>query len=85
MNETEFNSLILNAKRIQIKVKTQMPKTKLDFAKSTSECLIIELNAAPENNKANIELIKFFKKEFKKNVRIVMGFTAREKVVEIID
>ncbi len=36
------------------------------------------------DNKANIALIKFFKKEFKLNIRIKSGLTSREKIVEIV-
>jgi len=45
----------------------------------------INIKAKPEDNKANIELIKFLSKSLKKKVRIVSGFKSREKVVEITD
>lgn len=37
----------------------------------------------PENNKANLELVKLLKKYFKKDVKIKSGFTSRNKVIEI--
>ena len=37
-----------------------------------------------EDNKANIALIKFFRKEFKLNVKIKSGLTSREKTIEIL-
>ena len=43
--------------------------------------LKLYLKSAPEKNKANLELIKFFKKEFKLSVRIKSGESSREKVL----
>jgi hypothetical protein len=45
---------------------------------------VVNLKSAPENNKANIELIKFLEKHFNKKVVIKAGFNSRKKVVEII-
>jgi uncharacterized protein (TIGR00251 family) len=44
---------------------------------------IVHLKSAPENNKANIELLKMLKKYFGKEVEIKSGFTSRKKLVEI--
>jgi len=46
--------------------------------------LRLYLKSFPERGKANSELIKFFKKEYKLSVRIKAGVTSREKVLEII-
>ena len=46
--------------------------------------LRLYLKSAPEKGKANAELIKFFKKEYRLSVRIKSGETSREKVLEII-
>lgn len=46
--------------------------------------LKIYLTSIPEKDKANMELIKFFKKEFNLKVRIKSGMKSREKVLEII-
>ena len=43
----------------------------------------VNIKSPPQDNKANIELIKFLRKELKKQVRIVRGFKSKEKVVEI--
>jgi uncharacterized protein (TIGR00251 family) len=43
---------------------------------------IIELKEKAIDNKANSALIKFFKKEFGKRVRIRIGLKSREKVLE---
>ncbi len=48
--------------------------------------LKIKITAPAVDNKANEELIKFLSKEMKKKksqVKIVSGFTSREKILEI--
>ena len=44
----------------------------------------LELNAKPKNNEANLELIKFFSKEFKIKVRIIKGFKSRTKLIDVV-
>lgn len=41
------------------------------------------LKSSPKKNKANFELIKFLKKYFKKNIRIISGLSSRRKVVKV--
>ena len=43
----------------------------------------VYLKSRPENNKANIELLRLLKKHFKKEPRIKKGFTSRKKIVEM--
>lgn len=45
--------------------------------------LILYLKSPPEKDKANLELIKFFKKEFGLRVEIKSGKRSRNKVIEI--
>jgi uncharacterized protein (TIGR00251 family) len=45
----------------------------------------VYLKSSPENNKANVELIKILKKYFGREVKIKMGKTSRRKIVEVID
>ncbi len=42
------------------------------------------LKSQPEHNKANLELIKFFKKEYKVTVEIVQGKRAHRKVLHLL-
>ncbi len=44
--------------------------------------LIVSVRAPAERGKANIAVIKLLSRHFKKDVRIVSGFTSRHKVVE---
>jgi uncharacterized protein len=68
---------------LKIKVKPNSKESSFD-KETNSACL----KSSPENNKANIELIKLLAKHFKvssSRVKIVRGLTSREKVVEIKD
>jgi uncharacterized protein (TIGR00251 family) len=45
---------------------------------------IIKIKAKPENNKANLELIRFLSKILRKRVKIKSGFKSREKLIEAV-
>lgn len=47
--------------------------------------LKLYLQAVPDKNKANLELIKFFKKEFKLKVEIKSGMKSRDKILRILN
>lgn len=47
--------------------------------------LKLYLHAAPEKGKANLALVKFFKKEFGLRVEIKFGLTGREKIIKILE
>ena len=67
--------------KVKIKVIPQSGRTKL---REEGGKLKLYLKSAPEKNKANLELIKFFKKECKLLVRIKSGETSRQKVLEVL-
>lgn len=46
--------------------------------------LKLHLKAPPEKNKANLELVKFFKKEYGWVVEIRSGTASREKVLKVV-
>ena len=43
----------------------------------------VNIQAKAEDNKANIEIIKFFSKLLKKRVRILTGLKSKEKIIKI--
>lgn len=45
------------------------------------ECYRVELKAKPKEGEANLELVKFLSKHFKKKVKIVSGFKSRIKTI----
>lgn len=42
------------------------------------------LHSIPEDNKANEELVKLFKKQFKLRVELVSGFKGKDKKVKVL-
>ncbi len=43
----------------------------------------IAVKSPPENGKANQELVKFLSKILKKQVKIVSGFTSKQKILKV--
>jgi len=79
-NPKRTNPIIMET--LTIKVKTNQAET--EIIKQEGNELTIALKAKPINNEANIELVKFLKKQFKKNVRFISGRTSKIKVVELL-
>lgn len=68
--------------RLEIKV---IPGSGREELKEEEGKLKLYLKAVPDKNKANLELIKFFKKELSLDVRILRGSKSRDKVLVIQD
>lgn len=66
---------------LKIRVKTNQPK---DEIIEKDDGYIVSVKERPEKGKANLAVIKLFKKELKKNIRIVSGFKSREKLIEFV-
>ena len=65
--------------RINVVVKTGCKHQSLE---EFDNYLKVNLKSQPENNKANLELIKLLKKHYKKDPKIVSGLTSKKKVIE---
>ena len=86
-------------KVFNVRVKPNAPETKIIQAEQSSAVprgtkgsvlvsengaeLVVAVRAPAEDNKANIELIKFLSKKFGADVRIVRGLKSKNKVVVI--
>ena len=70
--------------RCTILVKTGAPKTAVLGYDEARDAIKIAVAAQPENNKANVELIKFLQKKLKKECEIVSGKASKKKVVRCI-
>ena len=70
-------------KKMMIKLKVK-PNSKEQNIEKNNGLYHVKLKSSPENNKANLELVKFLKEYFKKEVRIKSGFTSKNKIVEIL-
>jgi len=69
---------------INVKVKLGSPEQKV--SKISENKFLIRLKSKPENNKANIDMIKLLSKYFKIpyiKIKIKSGFTSSNKTVEI--
>jgi len=66
---------------ISVKVKPNFPETKI-ISETESE-IKLAVAAPAEQNKANIELIKFLSKKFGKNVKILRGLTSKKKIIAL--
>lgn len=70
---------------IKVKVKTSSSKDLVEEITQHKEYIIC-VKAAPENNKANISVIKILSKYFKtpdSNIKIIKGKTQRNKLIEV--
>ena len=67
---------------MRLKIKVQPNSGRQEIQKISEEEYKVFLKSSPEDNNANIELIKILKKEFKKDIKIVSGLSSRKKVVE---
>ena len=65
---------------IKIIVKTNKPETRI--TKEEDNVIYLDVHSPPYDNKANIEILKFLKKHFKTNLRIVKGLKSKEKIID---
>jgi len=65
----------------KIHVKTSRPKEEII---EKDGFYLVKIKEKPEKGRANLAVVRLFKKELKKNIRIVSGFKSREKLIEII-
>lgn len=71
--------------KFKIIVKPNSKETKIEDFDKNSNTYRISVKAKPEDNKANIEIIKFFSKLLKKRVRIANGLKSKDKIIEILN
>lgn len=70
-------------KTFKIIVKPNSPKNKIIKFDKEKQAYKVEIKAKPEQNKANIEIIKFFSKLLKKKVIIIKGLKNKEKTIKV--
>lgn len=78
----DFLEQISGKTHFKVIVKTNKPKT--DLVSFSDGVFRMDVKAQPVEGKANIEIIKYFKKNHKLNVEIISGKTSKEKLVKII-
>lgn len=68
--------------KYNVDVKTN--KNKSEILEIKKGYFQVNLKSIPQKGKANAELLKLFKKKFKKQVRIVKGLTNSKKIIEVL-
>lgn len=69
----------VSAERLSVVVKPNSKKT--EILSWDGKVMKVAVAKPPENNKANIELVKFLSKKLGKSVRILNGFTSKKKLL----
>lgn len=78
----DINEYINNG---NLKIIVKLKSKNIEIIKYDNEkrALIVGITQEPKENKANIEIIKYFSKILKKKVRIKSGLTSKEKILYI--
>lgn len=82
MEKSEVEKYIKNGK-LAIHAKPNSSKTEILGYDESKKALRVSVAAAPDKDKANREIVKYFSKLLKKKVNIAMGLKSREKILEI--
>ena len=75
----------IQGNKFKVIVKPNSRENKIEGLNIDKNAYMISIKTRPENNKANIQIVKFLSKLLKKKVKIVSGLKSREKIIEIID
>ena len=67
---------------LKIIVKPNSGKNEILGYISEKHAVKVAIKAPPEDNKANIEVIKFFNRLTKRQTRIISGLTSKEKLLK---
>ena len=70
-------------KTFALLVKPNLPEAKFVGYDSNRNTYIFHVHSHPEKGKANIEIIKFFKKEYSLQLNITSGLGSRKKIVSV--
>ncbi|MBI2669296.1 YggU family protein [Candidatus Woesearchaeota archaeon] len=62
-----------------------IPNSSRNELAADGEHLRLYIHAPPEKDKANKEVIKFFKKEMRVKVEIVSGLKSRDKIIRVLE
>ena len=72
---------IIEKSSINIIVKSNAKKTLIKNYDKEKDVYFVDVSKVPENNKANIEIIRFFSKLTNKNVKIIKGLKNNKKTL----
>jgi len=69
--------------RVKISVKLHPNSSQEKIVKLNEKEYEVWIKEKPIDGKANEKLIKFLKKYFKKDIKIISGFNSRRKIIEV--
>jgi len=75
--------MLIKENSFKIIVKTNSSRNEILGYDKERGAYRVNIKAKAEDNKANIEIIKFLSKLLKKRVRVVRGLRSREKVIRL--
>ncbi|MBW2976084.1 DUF167 domain-containing protein [Candidatus Woesearchaeota archaeon] len=73
----------IKEKRFKVLIKPNSPYNEVEGFDKSRDAYIVKIKAKPENNKANIELIKFLSKALGGRAKIISGLKSREKLIGV--
>ena len=82
MNKNQINSYIKN-NLLKILVKPNSSKSEITGYDDSKQAIKVNIKAPADKNKANLEIVKFFSKLLKKEVKIKSGLRSKEKTLRI--
>lgn len=80
----DFQTPLKDKTHFKVIVKTNQPKTEITKYDNSKDTLRMNVHAQPIEGKANEEIIKYFKKQYKLQVEIKSGKTSKEKLIKIL-
>jgi uncharacterized protein (TIGR00251 family) len=84
MDERDEALKHITGSHIKILAKPNSPKTEIKTWDVERQALRVNVHAKPEDNEANLEIVKYFSKLLKKKVIIKSGTRSKEKLLEIL-
>ena len=69
---------------IDVDISPNAKKNEIEGINKWRKRIIIKIKAQPTEGKANKEIIKFLKKTFKKDIKIVSGLTSSQKTILVV-
>ena len=68
---------------VDIIVKPNSKKSEILGFDKEKNAYLVSVKSEPEKGKANLEVVKLFKKEFKKDIKIIKGLTSKKKSLKL--
>ena len=69
--------------RLKVILKPSAKEDKIVGYDKDKDALLVKVKAKPQDNKANLSLIRLIKRKFKKRAMIIKGLKSKEKILEI--